>query len=147
MTTTISADQLLVNINQLIEENISSLLNFTAEKEKAQQLVNSQHDKVAQLQRLNQEMIKMQEHSEVSIDEIKNLKSIFDQNYQAYQEEYHALKALYLTISVSFTTEKYILKRCFFGESDYVLSQIMEKASDQDVEIAQLNEVISSIEE
>ncbi|MBO0452061.1 hypothetical protein [Candidatus Enterococcus murrayae] len=147
MTTTISADQLLVNINQLIEENVSSLLNFTAEKEKAQQLVNSQHDKVAQLQRLNQEMIKMQEHSEVSIDEIKNLKSIFDQNYQAYQEEYHALKTLYLTISVSFTTEKYILKRCFFDESDYVLSQIMEKASDQDVEIAQLNEVISSIEE
>lgn len=147
MTATISADQLLVNINQLFDENPSSLLNFTAEKEKTQQFVNGQHDKVTRLKQLNQEMVEMQEHSEVSIDEIKNLKSTFDQIYQAYQEEYQSLKSLYLTISVSFATEKCVLKRCFFGESDQVLTQIMEKTTDQDQQIAQLNKIVSSIEE
>lgn len=147
MTATISADQLLIKINQLLDDNTSSLLGFATEKEKAQQLVNGQHDKVAQLQQLHQEMIEMQEHSEVSIDDIKSIKTKFDQAYQAYREEYHLLKELYLTISVSFTTEKYVLKRCFFGESDQALTQIMEKTADQDLQIAQLNEIVSSIEE
>lgn len=147
MTATISADQLLIKINQLLDDNTSSLLGFATEKEKAQQLVNGQHDKVAQLQQLHQEMIEMQEHSEVSIDDIKSIKTKFDQAHQAYREEYHLLKELYLTISVSFTTEKYVLKRCFFGESDQALSQIMEKTADQDLQIAQLNEIVSSIEE
>ncbi|MDT2459142.1 hypothetical protein [Enterococcus avium] len=147
MTATISADQLLIKINQLLDDNTSSLLGFATEKEKAQQLVNGQHDKVAQLQKLHQEMIEMQEHSEVSIDDIKSIKTKFDQAYQAYREEYHLLKELYLTISVSFTTEKYVLKRCFFGESDQALTQIMEKTADQDLQIAQLNEIVSSIEE
>lgn len=147
MTATISADQLLKKINQLLDDNTSSLLGFATEKEKAQQLVNGQHDKVAQLQQLHQEMIEMQEHPEVSIDDIKSIKTKFDQAYQAYREEYNLLKELYLTISVSFITEKYVLKRCFFGESDKVLTQIMEKTADQDQQIAQLNEIVSSIEE
>lgn len=147
MTATISADQLLKKINQLLDDNTSSLLGFATEKEKAQQLVNGQHDKVAQLQQLHKEMIEMQEHPEVSIDDIKSIKTKFDQAYQAYREEYNLLKELYLTISVSFITEKYVLKRCFFGESDKVLTQIMEKTADQDQQIAQLNEIVSSIEE
>lgn len=147
MTTTISADQLFTKINQLLDENTSSILGFDTEQEKAQQLVNGQHDKVTQLQHLHQEMIAMQENSDVSIDDIKNIKAKFNQTYQAYQEEYNSLKEIYLTIFVSFTTEKYVLKHCFFGESDQVLTKIVERTAEQDLQIAQLSEIINSIEE
>lgn len=147
METTISADRLLIKINELINENPSSLSSFTTEKEKAMEIVNRQHEKVSHLQLMHAEMIEMLDQSDVTIETIKNSKMKFDQAYKEYRDEYNLLKEIYLTISVSFTTEKYVLKRCFFGESDQVLSQIMYTTTDQDLQIAQLNEVISSIEE
>lgn len=147
MDTMIPADQLLQKINQLLEENTSSLLNFIKEKEKAVQLVNGQQEKVSCLQQLHQEMMEMQDDATVTINEIKHSKTTFDQAYKEYQEEYCSLKELYLTLFVSFATEKYVLKRCFFGESDQAITQIMEKATDQDLQIAQLKELVSSIDE
>ena len=147
METIIPADQLLQKIQQLLDDNPSSLLNFTAEKETAKKLVDGQHEKIAHLQFLHQEMLELQDDSEVSINEIRRMKATFDQAYQAYKKEYSSLKELYLTLAVSFVTEKYVLKQCFFGESDQMLSKIIEKTADQDLEIAQLKEFVSSFDE
>lgn len=53
METIIPADQLLQKIQQLLDDNPSSILNFTAEKETAKKLVDGQHEKIAHLQFLH----------------------------------------------------------------------------------------------
>lgn len=143
----IPADQMLLRINEMIESNLSSLLGFKAEQEKANELVAQQHEKVTRLRELHQEMTNMLNQSDTTIETIKTVKEAFNRAHKEYLDEYNLLKELYLTISVSFTTEKYILKRCFFGESEQALSQIMEKTTDQNLQIAQLNEVIQAFEE
>lgn len=147
MAAMIPADKILLRIQEILETNSSSLLGFKTEQEKANEIVKRQHDKVTCLQALHKEMTDMLEQSEVTIESIKEIKREFEQVHKEYLEEYSLLKELYLMISVSFTAEKYILKRCFFGESDQALSQIMEKNTDQDLQIAQLNEVINALEE
>lgn len=143
----IPADQILLRINEMIESNLSSLLGFKSEQEKANELVDQQHKKVTRLRELHQEMTNMLNQSDTTIETIKKVKEAFNRAHKEYLDEYNLLKELYLTISVSFTTEKYILKHCYFGESEQALSQIMEKTTNQNLQIAQLSEAIQTFEE
>ncbi|MGG5318298.1 hypothetical protein [Enterococcus sp. AZ072] len=146
MSNQIPADRLLEKIEQLLTENQSSLLGFKTEKQKAQELVAKQHEKIEKLQMIHVEIAEMAEQEGTSLEDFRTTKESFNRSYQEYKEEYALLRELFLTISVSYTTEKYVIKRCFLKESDQLLTQLIEKADQQDLRILQLNDLTSSLD-
>lgn len=146
MSTTLPADHLFAKIEQLLTENQSSLLGFKTEKQKAQELVDRQHEKAEKLQAVHAEIAAMTEQENVSLETFNEKKEFFNRVYQEYKEEYALLRDLFLTISTSYTTEKYVIKRCFFNESDHVLTQLMEKTDQQDLRMLQLNDLANSLD-
>ena len=147
MDTVIPADELLLSMNEMIEKHSSSLLDFATEQKNASDIVTKQHDKVNQLQKLHQEMTNMLNQSDTTIETIKTMKEHFNQVHKEYMDEYLLLKEIYLTISVSFKTEKDVLKHCFFVESEQALSKIIEKTTDQNLLISQFSENIQVLGE
>lgn len=124
---TIPAEKIFEDIQQLIYENPDSLLNFSGEKEAAEQLLEQQKNHLTVMQAINEQIKQLAANKESAIDQIKQLKSDFNAIFEEYKQEYSSLKEILLTMQVSYETEKLIAKQYLITENEKIILSIVSE--------------------
>lgn len=125
---TIPAEKIFEDIQQLIHENPDSLLNFSGEKEAAEQLLEQQKNHLTVMQAINEQIKQLAANKESAIVQIKQLKSDFNTIFEEYKQEYASLKEILLTMQVSYETEKLIAKQQLITENEKIILGIIGEA-------------------
>ena len=123
---TIPAEKVFKKIQELVNENPDSLLNFDQEQERAETLLEQQKKQLTIMQAIN-EQIKQLAGSQAAIDQIKQLKTDFNGLFEEYKQEYAALQEILLTLRVSYDTEKIIAKQYVINENEKIILSIVNE--------------------
>lgn len=124
---TIPAEKIFNKIQELVNENPDSLLNFDQEQNEAEKLLEQQKKHVTVMQAINEQIKQLAANQASAIDQIKQLKADFNRLFEEYKQEYASLKELLLTMRVSYDTEKVIAKQYLINENEKIILDIVKE--------------------
>lgn len=127
---TIPAGEISQKVQEIINENLDSLLNFDHEKETAEKLLEQQRKQLMIMQAINEQIKQLAANKESAIEQIKQLKADFNVLLGEYKEEYASLKEILLTMRASYDTEKVIAKQYLAIENEKIILALVNETEE-----------------